>query len=177
MERSPGLPLLSPCPLPHPIPQASVCGFGEGVNGPGASNGCKPGDHSCLSPPCSRIPGRCDLRLWTFIKIFFWSFPSPSSFGSNLPFQAPCLPYLCSALLPVARSLPSLLCPHLLAACSLPKCLLPDPLHFPLSSVGSRRLSCLLSPHLALWSFLVSLEVVADSVCGSGGLYRLPLQT
>ena len=174
MERSPALPLLSPCPLPHPIPQASVCGFGEGVNGPGASKGCKPGDHSCLLPPCSCIPGRCDLRQ---ALDFYKDFPSPSSFGSHLPFQAPCLPYLCSARLPVARSLPSLLRPHLPAACSLPKCLLPDPLRFPLSSAGSRTHSCLLSPHLPLWSFLVSSEVAADSVCGSGGLCRLTLQT
>lgn len=131
---------------------------------------------SHLRVPVS-LAGVTSDRLWTFIKIFVWSFPSPSSFGSNLPFQAPCLPYLCSARLPVARSLPSFLRPHLPAARYLPKCLLPDPLHFPLSSAGSRRHSCLLSPHLALWSFLVSSEVAADSVCGSGGLYRLTLQT
>lgn len=116
---------------------------------------------SYLHGPVS-LAGVTSDRLWIFIKIFIWSFSSPSSFGSNLPFQAPRLPCLCSAHLPVALhgSQPSLVRSHLLAACSLPKRLLPDLLHFPLSSSGSRRHSCLLASHVALWSFLVSSDVV-----------------
>lgn len=163
MERSPALPLLPPCPLPHPIPQASVCGFGEGVNGSGASKGCKPGDHSCLLPPCSCIPGRCDPRqALDFYQDFHLEFLKPFIIWLQLTFpdSPPPLPVLCTPACCVAHSQPSLVRPHLLAACSLPKRLLPDPLHFPLSSSGSRRHSCLLSSHLALWSFFVSSDVV-----------------
>lgn len=170
MERSPALPLLPPCPLPYPIPQASVCGFGEGVNGSGASKGCKPRDHSCLLPPCSCIRGTgvTSDRLWIFIKIFIWSFSSPSSFGSNLPFQAPRLPCLCSAHLPVALhvlSHPSCvpttwLHAHYPSACCLTRFTSPSP-HLDRGDPGrGREHSCLLISHVTLWSFLVSSDVV-----------------
>ena len=55
---------------------------------------------SYLRVPVS-LAGVTSDRLWIFIKIFIWSFSSPSSFGSNLPFQTPRLPCLGSTHLPV----------------------------------------------------------------------------
>lgn len=134
MERSPALPLLPPCPLPHPIPQASVCGFGEGVNGSGASKGCKPRDHSCLLPPCSRILGRGDLRqALDFYQDFHLEFLKPFIIWLQLTFpdSPPPLPGLHTPACCVAHSHPSLVRPHLLAACPLPKRLTRSTFPFP----------------------------------------------